>query len=44
VSSDHLGIKIMRERAAEAGILLSIDSQIHEGTLVSLVWHEQGKQ
>jgi signal transduction histidine kinase len=41
VSSDHLGINIMRERAAEAGILLSIDSQVDAGTIVKLTWHER---
>jgi hypothetical protein len=31
----------MRERAAEAGILLSIDSQVDAGTIVKLTWHER---
>jgi nitrate/nitrite-specific signal transduction histidine kinase len=38
ISSDHLGIAIMRERAASIGANLKIESRISQGTAVELDW------
>jgi PAS domain S-box-containing protein len=38
VTSDHLGLKIMRERAEAIGAKLSISSEPGEGTQISVVW------
>ena len=38
VTADHLGLKIMRERAEAIGAKLSIYSEPGEGTQVSVVW------
>lgn len=38
VSAVTLGLRIMRERAAEVGATLQIDSEPGEGTLVTLLW------
>ncbi len=40
IPPDHLGIGIMRERAAAIGAVLSVESQIGQGTKVSVVWRE----
>jgi signal transduction histidine kinase len=41
VTSEHLGIKIMQERATGARILLTIESNLTEGTRVRLVWRRR---
>lgn len=38
VTADHLGLRIMRERADALGARLSIESAIGHGTVVSLRW------
>jgi len=38
VSADHLGLRIMRERAEAIGARLSIYSEPGEGTQISVVW------
>jgi signal transduction histidine kinase len=38
ITSDHLGIAIMRERASSIGASLMIESQPGQGTTVSLDW------
>lgn len=38
VSSEHMGLNIMRERAANAGLSLSIRSKRKKGTEISLAW------
>lgn len=38
IASDHLGISIMRERASSIGAILTIESQIGQGTMVELDW------
>ncbi len=38
VSADHLGLRIMRERAGEIGAELSIESEISSGTQVTVRW------
>ena len=38
ITADHLGLKIMRERAEAIGARLSIYSEPGEGTQVSVVW------
>jgi PAS domain S-box-containing protein len=39
ISSEHLGLGIMHERAAKAGVQLEISSQIGQGTYVQAGWH-----
>ena len=41
VPPDHLGLRIMRERAALAGAELSIYSEPGEGTQISVTWKEE---
>lgn len=41
VTADHLGLKIMRERAESIGANLSIYSEPGEGTQITIVWHEK---
>jgi len=41
VTADHLGLKIMRERAEAIGAKLTIDSEPGEGTQISVVWEEK---
>jgi two-component system nitrate/nitrite sensor histidine kinase NarX len=38
VQSSHLGINIMRERAAAIGATLTFVSEPGHGTIVSLIW------
>jgi signal transduction histidine kinase/ligand-binding sensor domain-containing protein len=38
ITADHLGLKIMRERAESAGAKLSIYSEPGEGTQISVFW------
>ncbi|NTV65787.1 MAG: sensor histidine kinase, partial [Oscillochloris sp.] len=38
VTADHLGLKIMRERAETIGAKLSVYSEPGEGTQISVVW------
>jgi two-component system nitrate/nitrite sensor histidine kinase NarX len=38
ITSDHMGLSIMRERATEIGAQLSVDSQIGVGTKIVLQW------
>ena len=42
VPPDHLGLKIMRERAEAVGARLSIYSEPGEGTQISVTWKEMG--
>jgi nitrate/nitrite-specific signal transduction histidine kinase len=38
VSGEHLGLRIMRERAEEVGARLNVESDIGQGTKVRVVW------
>ncbi len=38
LGTDHYGLHIMRERAEEAGAALEINSHIHQGTSIRLMW------
>jgi signal transduction histidine kinase len=40
ISSDHLGLGIMRERAEAIGAKLTITSQPGEGTRIEAAWKE----
>jgi signal transduction histidine kinase len=42
VTADHLGLKIMRERAETIGAKFSIYSEPGEGTQITIIW--QGKE
>ena len=41
VPPDHLGLKIMRERAEVIGAELSVYSEPGEGTQISVTWKEE---
>lgn len=41
ISADHLGLDIMRERAEAIGATLTIESQVGQGTHVSVMWQDQ---
>ena len=41
ISSDNLGLGIMRERAAAIGAKFTIESQIGEGASIKLIWQEE---
>ncbi len=41
VTADHLGLKIMRERAEAIGAKLSIYSEPGEGTQISVIWENR---
>jgi signal transduction histidine kinase len=41
---EHLGLGIMRERAAAIGAIFNIESQPGKGTAVTLIWHHGGKE
>lgn len=38
VTSEHLGMAIMRERASSIGAKIKIDSKVGQGTVVEMVW------
>ncbi len=40
VTADHFGITIMHERAHEAGINLTITSELNSGTMIQAVWSQ----
>jgi PAS domain S-box-containing protein len=40
VTADHLGLRIMRERAAAVGAQLDIESRSGHGTRVHVAWHD----
>jgi len=42
IPADHMGIRIMRERAANANIALEITSGINQGTMIVTSWNESG--
>jgi len=44
ISSDHLGIAIMRERANSIGADLKIESQIGQGTSIELTWRSTRRE
>ncbi len=44
VPPDHLGLKIMRERAEAIGARIAIDGEPGEGTLVSVSWTDTGDE
>jgi signal transduction histidine kinase len=41
VSSDHLGLSIMRERSREIGVDLTVDSQVGAGTQIVARWESE---
>mgnify|MGYP005842121631 FL=1 len=44
ISSDHLGLSIMRERAEAIGATLEIDSRLGQWTEVKAVWQHTGER
>lgn len=40
IPADHMGIRIMRERAMNANITLEINSAVHQGTMIVTSWNE----
>ena len=42
VSPEHLGLGIMRERAQAIGAVLTVESRLGEGTVVTVVWERDG--
>jgi signal transduction histidine kinase len=44
VADGHLGLGIMRERAASVGATMTIDSQTGQGTRVAVVWPVLGRE
>ena len=42
--TDHYGLRIMKERAAEIGAQLSISSQTNQGTKIHLLWKKTGQE
>jgi nitrate/nitrite-specific signal transduction histidine kinase len=44
ITSDHLGIAIMRERASSIGAILTIQSQVGQGTTIELDWNSAEKE
>jgi signal transduction histidine kinase len=44
VTPDHMGMAIMRERAASIGAALQIETQPGQGTTVRLDWSPAGKE
>ncbi len=43
VTGDHLGLRIMRERAAAVGGSVTIESEVGSGTRVMLIWSDGSK-
>lgn len=41
ITSEHLGLSIMRERATSIGAVISIESQVSHGTRVTIVWSDK---
>jgi signal transduction histidine kinase len=44
VTPDHLGLAMMRERAADAGVSLTVESGPRSGTAVTAEWRRDGEQ
>jgi len=44
VSSEHLGLRIMRERADSVGATIAIRSEIERGTHVEVVWRAESRE
>ncbi len=44
VSAEHLGLGIMRERAEEVGASLEVESEVGQGTKVTVVWMDAGRR
>lgn len=44
ISPDHLGVKIMRERAENIGADFIITSDVQEGTHISVTWREKDQE
>jgi len=42
VSEDHFGLQIMRERAEQSGVELTVDTQPGSGTSITVYWREEG--
>ena len=42
IPPDHLGVGIMRERAETIGATLQIESQVSQGTRVTVLWEDEG--
>ncbi len=40
VAANHLGLNIMRERAATIGATLEIESEVSQGTRISVIWNK----
>ena len=44
VTPEHFGLAIMRERAADAGVDVSVESEPGRGTTVSAEWRRDGRE
>jgi len=44
VPSEHLGLRMMRERAEDAGIVVTVDSTPGAGTTVTAIWSGEDEQ
>ena len=44
VSDGHFGLQIMKERMASIGGTLEIDTKLGEGTIVTAIWIENGRE
>jgi signal transduction histidine kinase/ligand-binding sensor domain-containing protein len=44
VTAEHLGLKIMRERAENIGAILTVNSQAGHGTQLVLTWQEKAEE
>jgi signal transduction histidine kinase len=42
VTPEHFGLAIMRERAEDAGVAVSVESEPGRGTTVSAEWRRDG--
>ncbi len=43
VTPEHFGLAIMRERAMNAGVVLTVDSAPGAGTMVTAGWRQDGE-
>jgi signal transduction histidine kinase len=43
VTPEHFGLAIMRERAADAGVVVGVESEPGRGTVVSAAWRRDGR-
>lgn len=44
IPPEHLGVRIMHERAEAIGAKIKIESQIGQGTQVTVIWQDEGRE